>query len=182
MAFVVVYDADVLYRSTVRDLLIRIGQSGLVQAKWTDDILDEAFDNIRKNRPDLNPTLLERTRSLMMRSIRDCMVMGYEPRIDAVKLPDPGDRHVLAAAIKARAQLIVTYNLRDFPKAALDPWNVEAKHPDDFVLDQIGLDKGVVHSAVQQMADAWSDGTTTDDVLHSLERDELVGTVAALRS
>jgi hypothetical protein len=65
MAFVAVYDASVLYPSTTRDLLIRIAQAGLVQAKWTDTLLDEVFTNLVKNRPDLDPDKLQRTRELM---------------------------------------------------------------------------------------------------------------------
>ena len=103
MAFVAVYDASVLYPSTTRDLLIRIAQAGLVQARWTDAILDEVFTNLAKNRPDLNPVKLGRTRELMAGAIRDVLVVGYEPLIDALDLPDPDDRHVLAAAIRARA-------------------------------------------------------------------------------
>lgn len=61
--FVVVYDASVLYPSTLRDLLIRLAQSGLVSAKWTDRILDEVFDAIRRDRPDLDPERLARTRT-----------------------------------------------------------------------------------------------------------------------
>ena len=103
MAFVAVYDASVLYPSTTRDLLIRIAQAGLAQAKWTDAILDEVFTSLVKNRPDLDPTRLDRTRELMAAAIRDVLVVGYEPLIDALDLPDPDDRHVLAAAIRARA-------------------------------------------------------------------------------
>jgi hypothetical protein len=97
MSFVVVYDACVLYPSTLRDLLIRIAQTDLVQAKWTDRILDEVFGNIEKNRPDLDPDRLLRTRSLMNAAIADVLVADYEPLIGAVHLPDHDDRHVLAA-------------------------------------------------------------------------------------
>ncbi len=119
MALVVLYDANVLYPSMLRDLLIRIAQAGLVQAKWTDRILDEAFDNLTANRPDLDYQKLRRTRDLINRAIRDCLVTGYEPLIEVVDLPDPDDRHVLAAAIKAHAQVIVTDNLKDFPPDVL---------------------------------------------------------------
>ncbi|WP_394613693.1 PIN domain-containing protein [Lentzea sp. JNUCC 0626] len=183
MSFVVVYDANVLYPSTLRDLLIRIAAAGLVQAKWTDQILDEVFRNIRKNRPDLSEQQLQRTRSLMLTAVRDCLVTGYERLIPALDLPDPDDHHVLAAAIRARAQVIVTDNLKDFPAESLGEWDVEAKDADDFVIDQIGLDAKVVWSCVQQIANSWRNPPgTVEDVLASLERCGLVQSVAALRA
>jgi hypothetical protein len=83
VAFVVVYDTNVPYPSTLRDLLIRVAQAGLVQAKWTDQILDEAFDSLTSNRPDLSTEALKRTRELMVAAVRDCLIRGYEPLIDA---------------------------------------------------------------------------------------------------
>jgi predicted nucleic acid-binding protein len=183
VAFVVLYDANVLYPSTLRDLLIRIAQAGLVQAKWTDQILDEVFGNLAANRPDLDPQKLARTRELMNKAVRDCLVTGYEPLIDALALPDPDDRHVLAAAIKARAQVIVTSNLKDFPPATLEPWDMEAKSPDEFILDQIDLSRETVYGAVQRIADSMTTPPASlADVLAMLERDGLVESTAALRS
>lgn len=183
MSFVVLYDANVLYPSTLRDLLIRIAAAGLVQAKWTEQILDEVFRNIRKNRPDLSEAQLLRTRTLMVTSVRDCLVTGHEPLITALDLPDPDDRHVLAAAIRARAQVIVTNNLKDFPAEALRQWDIEPKDADDFVSDQIGLDAKVVWSCAQQIAHSWRNPPgTIGDVLASLERCGLVQSVAALRA
>ena len=121
MSFVVVYDACVLYPSTLRDLLIRIHQAGLVQAKWSDEILDEMASALRRNLPDIGEEKLERLRGLMVKAVRDCRVTNYEPLIDAVELPDPKDRHVLAAAIRARAQVIVTDNSRDVPADCTGP-------------------------------------------------------------
>jgi len=182
VSFVVLYDANVLYPSTLRDLLIRVAQAGLVQAKWTDQILDEVFDNLEKNRPDLAPQNLARTRDLMNRAVRDCLVTGYEPLIDAIDLPDPDDRHVLAAAIKARAQVIVTHNLKDFPSTVLEGWDMEAKSADDFILDQIDLNHDAVFGAVLRIADSRaSPPATFADAYGLLERDGLVESVAALR-
>ncbi len=138
MVFVVLYDANVLYPSTLRDLLNK--------------------------------------------AVRDCLVTGYQPLIEALDLPDPDDRHVLAAAIKARAQVIVTNNLKDFPAAALERWDIEVKSPDDFILDQIARSSAAVYGAVQQIADSRkSPPTTFGDVLAMLERDGLVESSAALR-
>lgn len=183
MAFVVLYDANVLYPGTLRDLLMRVAQAGQVQAKWTDQILDEVFRNLKLNRPDLEEARLDRTRELMNRAVRDCLVTGYEPLVDALALPDPDDRHVLAAAVKARAQVIVTNNLKDFPPAELAAWDIEAEGADDFILDQIDLSRDTVYGAVQRIADSWANPPgTVADVLTSLERDGLVQSVAALRA
>jgi predicted nucleic acid-binding protein len=127
MPFIVVYDANALYGNAQRDLLIRIAQSGLVQAKWTDQILDEMLSNLGKKRPDIPAEKLGILRDLMNRAVRDCLVTGYESLVESLHLPDPDDRHVLAAAIKSSAQVIVTTNLKDFPEAELQPWNVEVK-------------------------------------------------------
>ena len=165
MPFVVVYDANALYGNAQRDLLIRIAQSGLVQAKWTDQILDEMLSNLAKKRPDIPAEKLATLRELMNKAVRDCLVTGYEPLIESLRLPDPDDRHVLAAAIESSAQVIVTTNLRHFPEAELRRWNVEAKSPDDFVLDQINIDARIVYSCVQEIADSRNPPETVDDVL-----------------
>jgi predicted nucleic acid-binding protein len=183
MAFIVVYDANVLYPNTLRDLLIRISQAGMVQAKWTNEILDEMLRALSRNRPDIPPDKLDRLRQLMNEALRDCLVSGYEPLIEGLKLPDPADRHVLAAAIRAGAQVIVTSNLKHFPTAGLRPWDVEPKSPDDFVLDQVGIDGRTVAACVQQVADSRTrPPQDMEDVLSQLERDGLVESVAALRA
>ena len=74
MAFTVIYDASVLYPSLLRDVLIRVAQRGLVRARWTDRILDEVFDSLQRNRPDLDADRLARTRRLMNKSVRDVLV------------------------------------------------------------------------------------------------------------
>ena len=100
MAFVVVYDACVLYPAPLRDLLLRVAHAGLVRARWTDAILDECFRNVLLGRPELDERALQRTRALMNAAIADCLVTDYEPLIPGLDLPDANDRHVLAAAIR----------------------------------------------------------------------------------
>ena len=119
----------------------------------------------------------------MATAVRDWKVSGYEDLIDAVKLLDPEGRHVLAAAIKAKAQVIVTSNVRDFPAAVLSQWEVDPKTPDEFVRDQISLDRSAVFAAVQQIADSWVNPPgSVDDVLDRLERCGLAISVAELRN
>jgi hypothetical protein len=68
--------------------------------------------------------------------VPDCLVRNYRKIAKGLELPDENDRHVLAAAIKAGAQVIVTCYLRDFPAAILQEYEIEAQHPDDFILYQ----------------------------------------------
>jgi predicted nucleic acid-binding protein len=184
MAFIAIYDADALYPNTLRDLLIRIAQlPHLVQARWTEQILDEVIRALQKNRPDISDEKAHRLRELVNAAVRGCLVTGYEPLIPSLALPDPDDRHVLAAAIKSNAQVIVTRNLRHFPKDRLAPWGVKAKSPDDFVRDQIGIDAQAVWACVQQIVDSRTrHPVTIDDVLAELVRSGLVGTAAALQA
>lgn len=182
MALVVIYDACVLYPAPQRDLLIRLARAGLFRARWTDQILDECFRNILANRPDLQAGALVRTRELMIRAIPDCMVRGYEPLIDGLRLPDPDDRHVLAAAIRAAAQTIVTANLSDFPASVLKTYGIEAVHPDDFIVDLIDLAPGAVASTVKdQVSSLKNPPRTLPDVLDTLRNQGLVRSVAKLR-
>lgn len=104
MAFVVLYDACVLYPAPLRDLLLRIATTGIVRARWSEAILDECFRSIAAQRPEIPPEALARTRVLMNRAAPDCLVTGYEHLIEGLDLPDLDDRHVLAAAIRANAQ------------------------------------------------------------------------------
>jgi predicted nucleic acid-binding protein len=182
MAFVVVYDAKALYPNAQRDLLIRIAQAGLVQAKWTTEIIDEMVRARLRRNPDLDPAKLDRLKQLINHSVPDCLVWGHEQLIESLKLPDPDDRHVLAAAIHSGAQVIVTANVRDFPAEDLADFNIEAKTPDDFVLDQIGIDDRVVFACVQDIANCRISPQTAQDILVELENNGLVASVAALRS
>jgi predicted nucleic acid-binding protein len=182
MPFIVIYDANVLYPNTLRDLHIRIARSGLVQAKWTDEIIEEMLNARKRNHPDTPPEKLARLRELINNAVADCLVTGYEPLIDQLKLSDMDDRHVLAAAIKASAQVIVTAD-RGFTPQELEPWNVEAKPPDDFILDQISIDAKIVYACVSEIANSRSrPPQTVEDVLVELERAGLIQSVAALRT
>lgn len=183
MPFVVLYDACVLYPAPLRDLLLRLANTGIVRARWSEAILDECFRNILKERPDLKPEALARTRKLMTQAVPDCIVSGFEGLIDGLKLPDPDDRHVLAAAIQAGAQVIVTSNLKDFPPKALAQYHIEAMHPDDFVLDTIDLSPGSIIKVVSDQAKSLKNPPTlVPQLLDTLRDQGLVQSVAKLRS
>lgn len=180
--FTALYDACVLYPAPLRDLLMRLALTDLFRARWTDQIHDEWIRNVLQNRPDLKPEQLERTRMLMNAHVRDCLVTGYEPLIEGLTLPDPDDRHVLAAAIRTRASVIVTFNLDDFPRDAIEPFGIEAQHPDEFVTHLIDLNPGMVCAAVKrQRASLRNPPRTVEEFLETLAQQHLPETVAHLR-
>ncbi len=182
MAFTVVYDACVLYPMPLCDLLIRIAQTSLVRARWSEQILDECFRNLRNDRPDLSAEKLEKRRHAMNGAVRDALVSGHESIVKSLTLPDLDDCHVLAAAIRANAQVIVTHNIRDFPESVLAPFEVEAQTPDEFVLDLLDLRPGVINSAIDAQAAALRNPPRSrEDVLEMLVTNGLVRSVAKLR-
>lgn len=134
--FSAIYDACVLYPAPLRDLLMQLALTDLFKARWTDQIHQEWIEALLR-RDKYDRKVLERTRELMDASVRDAKVSGYEALIEALVLPDPDDRHVLAAAIKAGANAIVTFNLKDFPSDVLSKYGIEAIHPDEFVFSQV---------------------------------------------
>ncbi len=132
---VAVYDACVLYPFHLRNVLIQCAFDGLVEARWTDDIHDEWIRNLADNTPSLPIERLLTTRDRMKAVLPEADVTNYRSLITDLKLPDPDDRHVLAAAIAAKASIIVTWNLKDFPAPDLRPYGVASQSPDDFLAD-----------------------------------------------
>lgn len=181
-AFTALFDANVLYPAQIRDLLLELARSDLFRAKWTEQINDEWIRNVLQDRPDLTEAQLARTRMLMNASVLDCLVKDYEPLIEALALPDPDDRHVLAAAIKGRADVIVTFNLTDFPIYCLDNYGIEAQHPDVFIGHLIDLSDGKVCAAVRQVrARLRQPPLDVFEYLEKLERCGLAVTAVTLR-
>lgn len=181
-SFTAVYDACVLYPAPLRDLLMHLALSDLFRAKWTNDIHDEWIRNVLKARPDLTPEQLERTRTLMNSHVRDCLVTGYEELIPALTLPDPDDRHVLAAAIRSGSDVIVTYNLKDFPSDVLGKYGIEAQHPDEFIMYLVDLAPNVVCAAVKrQRQNLKNPPKTVEELLDALEQQSLPQTAGTLR-
>lgn len=182
-SFGAVYDACVLYPAPLRDLLIRLAQTGLFRAHWTADIHDEWTRNLLARRPDLTRERLQRTVRLMDEAVPDCLVTGYQALVPGLHLPDEKDRHVLAAAIVCRAGVIVTYNLKDFPADAVDPYGIEVQHPDEFVRHLFDLSPGAVCQAVCEQRSALTNPTrTVDELLDRLQAAGLTETVAALHT
>ncbi|HJT77420.1 MAG TPA: PIN domain-containing protein, partial [Gemmataceae bacterium] len=150
-ALVAVYDSCVLYPAFLRDFLVRLAihgqRTGLFRAKWTGRIHREWIRAVYRNR---HPFLgdLHHTRRLMDQHVLGCRVRGYQRWERRLLLPDPNDRHVLAAALACVADMIVTFNTRDFPPEVLGPFGIVAASPDELV--RALLDTGIVHTAATE--------------------------------
>lgn len=147
MPFRVVIDACVLVPYHVSDLLLRLADAEMYEPLWSVEILDE----VRRHVPQTAQSRVDR----MARAFPLAAVEGYEGLIPAMTNHEK-DRHVLAAAVRGDADLIVTANLRDFPAAALVPSGVEAVHPDEFLLDQLDLDRDRVLQVLVDQRDDYT--------------------------
>lgn len=177
-----ILDACVLYPAPLRDFFMHLAVSDTFRARWTEAIHDEWIRNLLKNRDDLQREQLERTRELMNAHVRDCLVKNYEELIEKVELPDADDRHVLAAAIHAEADAIVTFNLKDFPDEMLAPFGIEAVHPDAFIVTLIDENAALVISAIEnQHKGLKNPPCSMAELLETLENNGLHETVNRLR-
>jgi len=149
MIALAVLDACVLYPPSLRDLLMHLANAGAYAPRWTEEIHAEWIRNVLADKTNVTPAQLERTRRLMNQTISDATVSGYEARIPALSLPDANDRHVLAATIEARAPVIVTFNLSDFPNSILQTYGVRAVHPDRFLSGLFDDDSALFLRAAQ---------------------------------
>jgi predicted nucleic acid-binding protein len=180
--FTVIYDSCVLYPSRLRSLLMHLALSDLYRARWTESIHEEWMRSVCNDYPDITRRDVERTRDLMNAHALDALITGYERLIDSLVLPDPDDRHVLAAAIVGRADAIVTFNLKDFPEDQLRTYDIEAIHPDTFLVCQFDLSSAAVCAAVRtHRISLKRPPRDAEDYLDELEQDGLPQIVELLR-
>lgn len=179
-SFTILYDACALYPAPLRDFLVRLAMTGTFRARWTERIHDEWIRAVLLKHPDRQAALM-RTRELMNTAVPDCLIDEYESSACGIELPDPNDVHVLAAAIRCSASVIVTFNLKDFPTNVLAPHGIEAQHPDEFVDYLFDLHPAaVVEAASRQRADLKNPPMNVDRYLDNLLRQGLTQTVKNL--
>jgi len=135
LGFSVLLDANVLYPVYLRDVILRFAYAGVFQVHWTDQILNEMARNIKSKVPEDRHDRVDRTVAQMREAFPEAMVIGHERLIESMT-NHPKDRHVLAAAVQAGADLIVTSNVRDFPRSSCEPHDIDVQPPDDFLCYQ----------------------------------------------
>jgi predicted nucleic acid-binding protein len=172
-------DTCVLYPAYLADTLLRLAEASAYRPLWSADVLAELRRNLIER--GIPPDRVDRRIALMTRSFPDALVTGYGSLVDGMA-NDPKDRHVLAAAVRANAEVLVTFNIKDFPEPALKPYDIVAVHPDEFLLDQLDLYPGLTMAVLRQQAASYRrEPTSVPGVLVLLERTGVPRFAAELR-
>ncbi|MFK8029851.1 MAG: PIN domain-containing protein [Gammaproteobacteria bacterium] len=151
-----VIDACVLCSPLKRNIVASFAEAGLFHIRWSDEIMDEtekAISIVAAKHSHKNIAVYAGSiRSLLNQAFKEATVSGYDSLGKTIgKVPDEGDRHVMAAALKAKAEFIVTENLRDFPRRVLKKYGIEAKSSDTFIADTIDSNPSVAIAALNQL-------------------------------
>jgi predicted nucleic acid-binding protein len=162
----------------MRDILLSLAEKELYKPKWSDKIQQEWKSNLLENRKDIPEEILVRTIALMNMHFPDARIEHFEEIETSLHLPDPADNHVLAAAIKSKADVIVTNNIGDFPSEYISRFDIEIIDPDTFILNIIDLDPELAVEALTDLvARLKNPPQSIDDVFNTFERNGLVKTV-----
>lgn len=184
--FTIFADACVLAAPLKRNLLLSLAAADFFRIRWSAEVLRETQEAIQQmlSHRDVVDAAAQANRavSAMRVAFEDAEVTGWERLATSLTLPDPDDLHVLAAALKTRASIIVTDNLRDFPVAELAPLDIEAKSADVFIADTIDLDPARAVAAMRRMRERFrKPKLEASQLLLKMEAQGLVETVDALR-
>lgn len=168
MSFAAFFDTNVLYGALLNDFILELAERGLFRPLWSPDVLAELSKNLVKNGED--PVLVEKRITTMKSFFADAMVTGYGDLVSRMTNEEK-DRHVLAAAVRGGAEIIVTFNVKDFPAASISRFDLEIVHPDDFLLDQLDLHHAHTLRALEDLVAAYdSPSMAMADFLLALTR------------
>ncbi len=154
--FTAFVDACTLADTLRRNLILTLAEAEFFRLRWSEAVLDETQTSIEKIRQNQGKADAKekaaKARDAMQAAFEDAMVADYERLLPvSAGLPDPKDAHVIAAALKTQAAMIVTENLKDFPASILNSLNIEARSADSFLADTIALDPGRAVAAIRKM-------------------------------
>jgi len=166
MAFTAFLDTCTLFGGYLCDTFLRLAEAETYRPLWSADVLDELHRNLLRR--GLAESAVDHRIASMRRAFPDAEVTGYQSLVPGLTC-DEKDRHVLAAAIRGNADVLVTFNINDFPASATEPFDLDVIAPDAFLLDQLDLNPAVVIDGLRRQADAYSrPPVSTDELLHRL--------------
>jgi predicted nucleic acid-binding protein len=168
-SFAAVLDACVLYPFSLADTLMRLAERELFDLFWSDRILAELEKNLAEER--VTPEQARYRVDMMRQAFPEALVEDDAiSRLEPAMTNQEKDRHVLAAAVNSPAEVVVTFNLKDFPEAACAPHDIEAVHPDEFLLSLLDIDERTVRDVIEAQAAALTrPRVSVDELLDMLE-------------
>jgi predicted nucleic acid-binding protein len=153
LALAALLDANVLHPPILCDLLLRLAEHDAFRPLWSVEILTETIESILRRRPDLERERLQRRMNAMNEAFPDAIVSGYERLITT--MPEMGeDAHVLAAALHAGADVIVTDNVKDFPPHVAPRFDIAVRTADDFLIETWRRDPRLVARVIVEQSTA----------------------------
>lgn len=168
MAFPAFFDTCALYGFYLNDLMLWLADGGAFRPLWSEGVMEELERNLVNDGRDAEA--VKKRLETMRKYFPDAMVGGYEDLIEGMTC-DAKDRHILAAAVRANAEVLVTFNVKDFPPPSVAPFEIEVVTPDDFLLDQLDLSPGLTISTLENLVELYSDPPLTiDELLQILAR------------
>ncbi|MEO5535800.1 MAG: PIN domain-containing protein [Pseudolysinimonas sp.] len=168
MAFPAFLDTCTIFGSVINDLILWLAEGGAFRPLWSEGVMKELQENLVEKGVDSD--LAEKRVQQMRTFFPDAMVDGYEELIDRMTCHSK-DRHVLAAAVRANAEVLVTFNLKDFPDECVESYEIEVVHPDDFLLDQLDLYPSLVVRTLRRLVELYQNPSITmEDLLEMLIR------------
>lgn len=154
--FPALFDTNVLFGFHLNDVVLGLAERGVFRPLWSEAILEELSRNLAEH--GVPEARISRRLTAMQRAFPDAMVEGFEDIIEQMT-NHPKDRHVLAAAVRANCEVLVTFNLKDFPDDSVRSYDIEVVHPDKFLLDQLDLYPGPTVGVLRQLIADYSSPT-----------------------
>jgi len=168
--FVALLDANVLYPIWLCDVMLTMAETEVFQVRWSEKILEEAERAVKQHRADADTAAISQRFRDMRDSFEEAIVTGHEA-LEPAMANHPKDRHVLAAAVVGRADVIVTVNLSDFPSEACEPYDIDVQHPDEFLCNQWDLDEELMADAMKRRLGYYRNPPLSlEQLLQKLER------------
>lgn len=180
-------DACSLAGALKRNLLLSLAEGEFYRVRWSIQILDETQSAIEQilTKKGVNDAAdrASRARSSMEDAFEEACVLDYDEFLPSCGgLPDKNDAHVMAAAMKTQASVIVTENLKDFPEQLLSQVNIDVRSTDEFIADTIDLDPGRAVAAIRKMRERFAKpAMTAEALLLAMEAEGLIATADLLR-
>jgi hypothetical protein len=178
-------DACVLAKSLPRNLMLNLAEAEFFRVRWSHPVMDEtqrAIERMQAKRPDAAKRAA-RARAEMERAFEDAMVEGFDSVLPiCAVLPDQNDAHVLAGAIKTRADVLVTDNLKHFPEEVLATFNIDVLSDDSFIADTVTLNEGLAVAVIGRMRqNCRHPPLTAEKLLRTMEARGLLETADMLK-